>query len=584
MKGLNIYKRKDGRFEGRITTEIIDGKRKFKAFFGKTEEDVLSKMEKFKASLTQPTEKHLTLSSVFTEWFQSISYRVKASTLANYLLKSNKHIIPAFGKQNIAEIAQTSIYQFIRDKQNSGLSNRYITDILILMKSVFKYAARTYHVINPMEGIFMPKKQKAEIRLLTEAEEQKLMQIVMGNQNLTTLGIALAKLTGLRIGEFCSLQWEDIDLEKRILTVKKTLQRIQVKGSSKKTKLVITEPKSETSKRSIPIPECIIGFLRKFQGKADEYLLSGSENENFANAREMRNILEQVVMCQNLRSAGTKEKMLEIVDVNRYIKDSGLVLPVSSRSSILTNEERLDQLVGLASVKRMVKKIKAYAKRNQSSDDFNMHMCFYGNPGTGKTEVARIISGLLYDAGVLPEAKLVETDASGLIGKYVGETAPKTQAKINDAMGGVLFIDEAYALTETSGADGVSSGYGDEAISVLLKEMEDKRGKFCVILAGYKEQMQKLLSSNPGFASRIQFSLDFPDYSREELMQLADVFLSKKQYEIDSDAMEKLLDVTEYFRQNDDFANARTLRNILDQVIMNQNLRAEDDEEDRTII
>lgn len=308
------------------------------------------------------------------------------------------------------------------------------------------------------------------------------------------------------------------------------------------------------------------------------------KNENFANAREMRNILEQVVMCQNLRCAGTKEKMLEIVDVNRYIKDSGLTLPVSSQSIILTNEEQLDHLVGLASVKRMVKKIKAYAKRNQSSDDFNMHMCFYGNPGTGKTEVARIISGLLYDAGVLPESKLVETDASGLIGKYVGETAPKTQAKINDAMGVVLFIDEAYALTETSGGDGVSSGYGDEAISVLLKEMEDKRGKFCVILAGYKEQMQKLLSSNPGFASRIQFSLDFPDYSREELMQLADVFLSKKQYEIASDAMEKLLDVTEYFRQNDDFANARTLRNILDQVIMNQNLRAEDDEEDRMVI
>lgn len=308
------------------------------------------------------------------------------------------------------------------------------------------------------------------------------------------------------------------------------------------------------------------------------------KNENFANAREMRNILEQVVMCQNLRCAGTKDKTLEIVDVNRYIKDSGLTLPVSSQNSILTNEERLEQLVGLTAVKRMVKKIKAYAKRNKSSDDFNMHMCFYGNPGTGKTEVARIISGLLYEAGVLPEAKLVETDASGLIGKYVGETAPKTQAKVNDAMGGVLFIDEAYALADANGADGVSSGYGDEAIAVLLKEMEDKRGKFCVILAGYKEQMQKLLSSNPGFSSRIQFSLDFPDYSREDLMQLADVFLSKKQYEITPNALEKLLDVTEHFRQQDDFSNARTLRNILDQVIMNQNLRAEDDEEDRTII
>ena len=308
------------------------------------------------------------------------------------------------------------------------------------------------------------------------------------------------------------------------------------------------------------------------------------KNENFANAREMRNILEQVVMCQNLRCAGTKDKTLEIVDVNRYIKDSALILPVSSQNSILTNEERLEQLVGLAAVKRMVKKIKAYAKRNQNSDDFNMHMCFYGNPGTGKTEVARIISGLLYDAGVLPEAKLVETDASGLIGKYVGETAPKTQAKINDAMGGVLFIDEAYALAEANSADGVSAGYGDEAIAVLLKEMEDKRGKFCVILAGYKEPMQKLLSSNPGFASRIQFSLDFPDYTREELMQLTDVFLSKKQYEITSDALEKLMDIVDYFRRQDDFANARTLRNILDQVIMNQNLRAEDDEEDCTII
>lgn len=277
MKGLNIYKRKDGRFEGRITTEITDGKRKFKAFFGKTEEDVLSKMKKFRALLPQPTEKKLILSSIFTEWFQSISYRVKDSTLANYLLKADKHILPAFGKQNITEIVQTSIYQFIRDKQNSGLSNRYITDILILMKSVFKYAARTYHAINPMEGLAMPKKQKAEIRLLTEAEERKLMQIVMGNQNFTTLGIALAKLTGLRIGELCALQWGDIDLEKRILTVRKTIQRIQVKGGSRKTKLVITEPKSETSKRSIPIPECIIGFLRKFQGKADEYMLSGTE-------------------------------------------------------------------------------------------------------------------------------------------------------------------------------------------------------------------------------------------------------------------------------------------------------------------
>ncbi|MBR2176906.1 MAG: site-specific integrase, partial [Clostridia bacterium] len=162
-------------------------------------------------------------------------------------------------------------------KRNSGLSNRYIIDILILMKSVFKYAARTYHIFNPMDGLAMPKKEKTEVLLLTPEQEKKLMRILLANPTLTNAGIILARMTGLRIGELCALQWKDIDLKKRILTVSKTIQRIQAKTSAKKTKLVITEPKSETSKRNIPIPECIIELLRQFQGKAEEYLLSGTE-------------------------------------------------------------------------------------------------------------------------------------------------------------------------------------------------------------------------------------------------------------------------------------------------------------------
>lgn len=224
----------------------------------------------------------------------------------------------------------------------------------------------------------------------------------------------------------------------------------------------------------------------------------------------------------------------------------------------------------------MIKKIKAYAKRNKNDSEFNLHMCFYGNPGTGKTEVARILSRILYEAGILPEAKLTETDSHGLIGKFVGETAPKTLAKINDSMGGVLFIDEAYSLTLTTGSDGNSAGYGDEAISVLLKEMEDKRGRFCVILAGYKDEMRSMLSSNPGLESRIQFTLDFPDYTREELGEISLSFLRKKKYTIDDNAIELVLDIAEYYRDRPNFANARTVRNILDQVIMNQNLRTED--------
>lgn len=308
---------------------------------------------------------------------------------------------------------------------------------------------------------------------------------------------------------------------------------------------------------------------------------------NFANAREMRNILDQVIMCQNLRCLNEADREIGIIDVNRYIQDGKIKLPTSDASGkkhVLTGEEELEQLVGLAAVKKMVKKIKVYARRNHGQEDFNLHMCFYGNPGTGKTETARIISRLLYDAGVLPEAKLVETDARGLMGKYVGETASKTMEKIDAAMGGVLFVDEAYQLVPTAPGQNTALNYGAEAVAVLLKEMEDRRGQFCVILAGYKEEMKVMLSSNPGLKSRIQFTLDFPDYSRDEMRDIIGVFLKKKKYEIEDLAMEQLLDIIECSRSKANFANARTARNVLDQVIMNQNLRTEEEGEDSVIL
>ncbi len=308
---------------------------------------------------------------------------------------------------------------------------------------------------------------------------------------------------------------------------------------------------------------------------------------NFANAREVRNILDQVIMCQNMRCAGTNDHELGIVDVNKYIQDAKVNLPISTggnRKKILTGEEELDRLIGLDSIKRTIKKIKAYGKKNKNDEGFNLHMCFYGNPGTGKTEVARILSRILYDAGVLAEAKIVETDGHGLLGQYVGQTAPKTKAKVDEAMGGVLFVDEAYTLCGSLSAGGSGTNYGDEAVAVLLKEMEDKRGQFCVILAGYKDEMNNLLSANPGFESRIQFTLNFPDYTRGELGQIANLFLKKKGYVIEDAALEKILDITDYYRNRPNFANARTVRNILDQVIMNQNLRTEKFAEDNTII
>lgn len=308
---------------------------------------------------------------------------------------------------------------------------------------------------------------------------------------------------------------------------------------------------------------------------------------NFANAREIRNILDQTMMCHELRACGQEDKELALVDVTNYIRDAKIYLPTTGHGraeQILTAEEELDRLIGLDNVKKTVRKIRAYAKRNIDNGSINLHMCFCGNPGTGKTEVARLMSRLLYEAGVLPEAKMIETDASGLLGRAVGETAPKVHKKVQEALGGVLFIDEAYALTVSNSATGAAMNYGDEAIAALLKEMEDRRGQFCVVFAGYQEQMQQMLSANPGLASRVQFTLQFADFDKAELNDLLGCFLKKQGYEIESDARSRLLECVEYLRHRPNYANARTLRNVLEQVIMNQNLRTEGTEDNLILL
>lgn len=278
MRHFNIYFRQDGRFEGRISKgKCRNGKRKFQYFFGHTREEVLDKMAKTQHNEVSQTQCTETVSQLFKEWYRSIQHRVKESTAANYLMKAQKHILPNFGDKLVSSLVSDDIYDFIEVKKSEGLSNRYVSDIIILIKSVFKYAVRTYHIFNPMDAVTLPKKKTSEIQLLDENEQQELQQYLSKNQNNTTLGIALSMSTGIRIGELCALQWNDIDLEKRILTVRKTIQRIQCSTENVKTKLIITEPKSESSRRMIPIPECIVDFLRSFKGKSKEYLLSGEE-------------------------------------------------------------------------------------------------------------------------------------------------------------------------------------------------------------------------------------------------------------------------------------------------------------------
>ena len=234
----------------------------------------------------------------------------------------------------------------------------------------------------------------------------------------------------------------------------------------------------------------------------------------------------------------------------------------------------LDGLIGLASVKQEVRTmsnfIKVQLSRQQQglkTTQVSYHCVFTGNPGTGKTTVARILAGIYNELGVLKKGHLVETDRSGLVAEYVGQTAVKTNKVIDSALDGVLFIDEAYSLVTGSGND-----YGNEAIATLLKRMEDDRERLIVILAGYGDEMKQFIDSNPGLQSRFNRYIHFPDYNAEELLQIFSRYAQKNDYEVTPEAQEKLKSLLENTVKNKDknFGNGRFVRNLFEKTLEQQ--------------
>ena len=207
------------------------------------------------------------------------------------------------------------------------------------------------------------------------------------------------------------------------------------------------------------------------------------------------------------------------------------------------------------------KELKREMEENQNSTS-GRHMVFYGSPGTGKTTVARIITGFLYEYGYIKNNKCIEIDGNFLKMGAQGESATKTELIIREAYGGVLFIDEAYALY-----DGFKGGNGEEVISTLIKRMEDSRGQFILIMAGYTEPMKKLLNANPGFASRIKEYLNFPDYDTMEMREIFRTMANQRNFTVDADAFDNFDERIRKERALDSFGNGRTARNILDEAI-----------------
>ena len=195
----------------------------------------------------------------------------------------------------------------------------------------------------------------------------------------------------------------------------------------------------------------------------------------------------------------------------------------------------------------------------------NMHMIFTGNPGTGKTTVARVMAKLLFDMGFIHENKLVEVERKDLVAEYIGQTAPKTSEVIEKAMGGVLFIDEAYTLA--SGKN-TAHDFGAEAIATLIKAMEDHKGEFIVIFAGYQKEMQDFLNMNPGIASRVGYTFDFPDYSASELEEIYYRKIQKLGFSVAEDAKEKVHELMQYFESVENIGNGRFADKVAQNTLM----------------
>ncbi len=254
----------------------------------------------------------------------------------------------------------------------------------------------------------------------------------------------------------------------------------------------------------------------------------------------------------------------QTVDLQAIVRDSNV-------SEVLDQLDR--ELVGLAPVKRRIREIAAYLAVTRARKALgleasppSLHMCFTGNPGTGKTTVALRMAEILHRLGYVRKGHVVSVTRDDLVGQYIGHTAPKTKEVLKRAMGGVLFIDEAYYLYRPEN----ERDYGQESIEILLQVMENNRDDLVVILAGYKNRMDTFFSSNPGMSSRIAHHIDFPDYSQPELLSIANKMVGAMNYRFDGDAELAMGDYIERRLKQPNFANARSVRNALDRARLRQ--------------
>lgn len=300
------------------------------------------------------------------------------------------------------------------------------------------------------------------------------------------------------------------------------------------------------------------------EGKIEKIVMKNKIGRNFGNARFVINLFDRLVITHASNCEDdSKLKVITNSDIDKYLETKK-----DKERSIDDILGELNSLIGLETTKDTINGFVSLIELNRKLNkvqDFNMHMIFKGNAGTGKTTVARLLAEIYFNLGYIKRNKLVEVQSQDLIGEFLGQTGPKTQAVIETALDGVLFIDEAYSIMEHNGTN---ASYSAECVATLLKAMEDYQGRLIIIFAGYTEEMKKFRDLNPGLKSRIGYEVDFADYSLEELMQIYNKKVHEKGFRTDDNAMKKVERILKNAKEVENFGNGRFVENTIQKIII----------------
>lgn len=407
-----------------------------------------------------------------------------------------------------------------------------------------------------------PKKTSLEFNDIVIKHENNKGEIISESADILNISVLYK---GNKYSSFCDEIKPRIDYDLEII--------YSVDGIQKKSILNLKySTVFEQSRKSISLinKKDIFSSIRIELGYNDYYIL-----------RSFLGILFRVNPYSSKSNANIVREKKSIIDtsdfgfnmINNFKSNHNIK---SYNNSVITDPYgELDKLIGLDAIKEDVKKLVNFMKLQKRRKEkgltnvpVSLHLVFTGNPGTGKTTIARIIGAIYKDIGVLSKGHFVEVDRAALVAGYIGQTAMKTQKKIEEAMGGVLFIDEAYTLAKQD----APNDFGQEAIDTILKAMEDNRDDFVVIVAGYPDLMKNFINSNPGLQSRFNKYIEFPDYTSEEMFLIFKKMCDQYDYVIKNEAYEKMRLIFENVvnHKDDSFANARTVRNIFETLITNQ--------------